>query len=96
MLASVTTLPRDRRARAARPARRARLAAVDRADARGNPRGDRVDRRGRNAGLLAARILGASDAALRARIVAFQHQLAETVRAKDAARQELHGKVTGE
>jgi 5-(carboxyamino)imidazole ribonucleotide mutase len=47
----------------------------------------------RNAGLLAARILGSSDAALRARIAAFQDQLAETVLAKDDA---LHGKVTGE
>ncbi len=50
----------------------------------------------RNAGLLAVRILGSSDAALRARIAAFQDQLAETVRAKDAALQELHGKVTGQ
>ncbi|MGO9153522.1 5-(carboxyamino)imidazole ribonucleotide mutase [Mycobacterium sp.] len=50
----------------------------------------------RNAGLLAVRILGCSDAQLRARIVAFQDRLAETVRAKDAALQELHGKVTGE
>jgi 5-(carboxyamino)imidazole ribonucleotide mutase len=51
---------------------------------------------GRNAGLLAVRILGASDPALRARIAAFQDQLAETVRTKDAALQELHGKVTRE
>jgi 5-(carboxyamino)imidazole ribonucleotide mutase len=50
----------------------------------------------RNAGLLAVRILGSSDAALRARIVAFQDQLAETVQAKDAALQQLHGKVTGQ
>jgi len=50
----------------------------------------------RNAGLLAVRILGASDAQLRARIVAFQDQLADTVRAKDAALQELHGKLTGD
>jgi 5-(carboxyamino)imidazole ribonucleotide mutase len=42
------------------------------------------------------RILGSSDAQLRARIVAFQDQLAETVRAKDAELQDLHGKVTGE
>jgi 5-(carboxyamino)imidazole ribonucleotide mutase len=49
-----------------------------------------------NAGLLAVRILGASDTQLRARIVAFQDQLAETVRAKDAALQELHGKLTGD
>ena len=47
----------------------------------------------RNAGLLAVRILAVSDAALRARIVAFQEQLAESVLAKDAA---LRGKVTGE
>jgi 5-(carboxyamino)imidazole ribonucleotide mutase len=50
----------------------------------------------RNAGLLAVRILGSSDAQLRARLVAFSDRLAETVRAKDAALQELHGKVTGQ
>ena len=50
----------------------------------------------RNAGLLAVRILASSDAALRARIVAFQNELAESVRAKDAALQQLQGKVTGE
>ncbi|MCV7233081.1 5-(carboxyamino)imidazole ribonucleotide mutase [Mycobacterium branderi] len=47
----------------------------------------------RNAGLLAVRILGASDSALRSRVVAFQDQLAESVLAKDDA---LRGKVTGE
>jgi 5-(carboxyamino)imidazole ribonucleotide mutase len=41
------------------------------------------------------RILASSDAALRARIVAFQEQLADSVRTKDAALQQLHGKVTG-
>ena len=50
----------------------------------------------RNAGLLAVRILGASDAQLRARIVAFADRLAESVRDKDAALQERRGKVTGE
>jgi 5-(carboxyamino)imidazole ribonucleotide mutase len=50
----------------------------------------------RNAGLLAVRILGSSDPALRARIVAFQEQLADSVRAKDEALQELQGKVTGQ
>ena len=51
----------------------------------------------RNAGLLAVRILGSSDSRLRARIVAFQDQLADTVRAKDVALQrEYQGKVTGE
>jgi 5-(carboxyamino)imidazole ribonucleotide mutase len=50
----------------------------------------------RNAGLLAVRMLGSSDPALRGRMVAFQDQLAETVRAKDAALQQLHGKVTRE
>ncbi|HTY33394.1 5-(carboxyamino)imidazole ribonucleotide mutase [Mycobacterium sp.] len=50
----------------------------------------------RNAGLLAVRILGSSDAALRARIVAYQEQLAEAVRAKDAALQQRQGKVTGQ
>jgi len=48
----------------------------------------------RNAGLLAVRILGSSDAALRARIVEFQARLADSVRAKDAALQERQGKVT--
>jgi len=47
----------------------------------------------RNAGLLAVRILGSSDAALRARMAIFQDQLAESVLAKDAM---LQGKVTGE
>lgn len=47
----------------------------------------------RNAGLLAVRVLGASDAALRARMTAFQDRLAETALAKDAA---LQSKVTGE
>jgi 5-(carboxyamino)imidazole ribonucleotide mutase len=50
----------------------------------------------RNAGLLAVRILGSSDPALRARVEAFQEQLAETVRGKDAALQERQGKVTGQ
>jgi 5-(carboxyamino)imidazole ribonucleotide mutase len=50
----------------------------------------------RNAGLLAVRILGSSDPALRARIAEFQAQLAEGVQAKDAALQERQGKVTGE
>ena len=39
----------------------------------------------RNAGLLAVRILGASDADLRKRIEAFQEQLGTTVLEKDAA-----------
>src|SRR5271167_5013093 len=48
----------------------------------------------RNAGPLAVRILGSSDPQLRARIGAFQDQLAETVRAKDVALQRKHqGKV---
>lgn len=51
---------------------------------------------GRNAGLLAVRILGAFDPALRARVVAFQQQLADSVRAKNEALQQLQGKVTGE
>jgi 5-(carboxyamino)imidazole ribonucleotide mutase len=50
----------------------------------------------RNAGLLAVRILGASDSALRDRIVAFQKELAESVLAKDSALQQRQGKVTGE
>jgi 5-(carboxyamino)imidazole ribonucleotide mutase len=49
----------------------------------------------RNAGLLAVRILGSSDAALQARIVAFQEQLADSVRTKDAALQQRQGKITG-
>src|ERR1700733_1464250 len=51
---------------------------------------------GRNAGLLAVRILGATDQGLQGRIVDFQQQLAESVRAKDEALQQLQGKVTGE
>jgi 5-(carboxyamino)imidazole ribonucleotide mutase len=42
----------------------------------------------RNAGLLAVRILAASDDSLRARMVAFQHGLADVARAKDAALQQ--------
>jgi len=38
----------------------------------------------RNAGLLAARILGVGDEAMRTRVVAFQAALAESVRARDA------------
>jgi 5-(carboxyamino)imidazole ribonucleotide mutase len=38
----------------------------------------------RNAGLLAARILGTADPALRAAVVRAQEELAETARAKDA------------
>jgi 5-(carboxyamino)imidazole ribonucleotide mutase len=48
----------------------------------------------RNAGLLAVRILGASDPALRSRIAAFQKELAESVLAKDSALRQRHGKVT--
>ncbi len=51
---------------------------------------------GRNAGLLAVRILASSDPQLRARVVVFQDELAESVRARDAAVQQLHGKVTHE
>jgi 5-(carboxyamino)imidazole ribonucleotide mutase len=51
---------------------------------------------GRNAGLLAVRILASADPQLRDQIVAFQAQLAESVRAKHTALQELHDKVTGE
>ena len=39
----------------------------------------------RNAGLLAVRILAASDPALQQRVVTFQAELADTARAKDAA-----------
>jgi 5-(carboxyamino)imidazole ribonucleotide mutase len=42
----------------------------------------------RNAGLLAARILGAGDEAVRARVVRFQESLAASVRARDAKVQE--------
>jgi 5-(carboxyamino)imidazole ribonucleotide mutase len=45
----------------------------------------------RNAGLLAARILAVGDADLRARLESFQHDLAETVRAKDAMIRKEHG-----
>ncbi|WP_174814674.1 5-(carboxyamino)imidazole ribonucleotide mutase [Mycolicibacterium agri] len=54
----------------------------------------------RNAGLLAARILGASDAELRKRLEAFAERLAASVLEKDAALQDRllgpEGKVTGE
>ena len=43
---------------------------------------------GRNAGLLAVRILAAANPDLRLRMVQFQRRLAETVRQKDAALQE--------
>jgi 5-(carboxyamino)imidazole ribonucleotide mutase len=46
----------------------------------------------RNAGLLAVRILAASDTALRERMVRFQADLADSVLAKDAA---LRATVTG-
>jgi 5-(carboxyamino)imidazole ribonucleotide mutase len=45
----------------------------------------------RNAGLLAVRILAASDEPLRARVVEFQAALAETARAKGAALRERLG-----
>ena len=46
----------------------------------------------RNAGLLAVRVLAASDPALRAAMVAFQAALADTARAKDASlRERLRG-----
>ena len=45
----------------------------------------------RNAGLLAVRILAASDPALLARMTEFQSALADTARAKDAALQERLG-----
>ena len=51
---------------------------------------------GRNAGLLAVRILGAIDPALWGRIEAYPEQLAESVQAKDAALKRRQGKVTGE
>ncbi|MDT5002045.1 MAG: 5-(carboxyamino)imidazole ribonucleotide mutase [Mycobacterium sp.] len=57
----------------------------------------------RNAGLLAVRILGSSDPALRARMERFQAELEEVVLQKDAAlrdrlmgRDPAQGKVTGE
>jgi 5-(carboxyamino)imidazole ribonucleotide mutase len=45
----------------------------------------------RNAGLLAVRILGSSDEALRSRMESFQASLADTARAKDAALQDRLG-----
>jgi 5-(carboxyamino)imidazole ribonucleotide mutase len=54
----------------------------------------------RNAGLLAVRILGASDHELRKRVEAFQQQLGASVLEKDAALRDRvlgsDGKVTGE
>ena len=50
----------------------------------------------RNAGLLAVRILGVGDEALRARMAVFQAELGATARAKDAALQEqLHTHSAG-
>jgi 5-(carboxyamino)imidazole ribonucleotide mutase len=46
----------------------------------------------RNAGLLAVRILGSADAALRARIIAFQASLASEVEEKNRALQERLGR----
>jgi 5-(carboxyamino)imidazole ribonucleotide mutase len=54
----------------------------------------------RNAGLLAVRILGATDAQLRKRVEAFQEQLGASVLERDAALRDrvlgADGKVTGE
>jgi len=47
---------------------------------------------GRNAGLLAVRILGAADPALQQRVVRFQADLADSVLARDAALQQTLGK----
>jgi 5-(carboxyamino)imidazole ribonucleotide mutase len=49
----------------------------------------------RNAGLLAVRILAASDPALAERVAAFQVALAETAHAKDAALTERLGETRG-
>ena len=46
----------------------------------------------RNAGLLAVRVLAASDPALRERMVALQESLADTARGKDAALQDRLGR----
>jgi 5-(carboxyamino)imidazole ribonucleotide mutase len=50
----------------------------------------------RNAGLLAIRILGTSDAGLRAQMEAFQAQMAEMVTGKDRAIQERFGQEIGQ
>jgi 5-(carboxyamino)imidazole ribonucleotide mutase len=47
----------------------------------------------RNAGLLAVRVLGSTDPALRAAMEKFQARLADTVRAKDAAVRERFGET---
>ena len=49
----------------------------------------------RNAGLLAVRILAASDPALAERMAAFQQELAATARAKDASLQDRLGDSSG-
>jgi 5-(carboxyamino)imidazole ribonucleotide mutase len=49
----------------------------------------------RNAGLLAVRILAAGDPDLTARMVAFQHELAETARAKGAKLRDHDGSGAG-
>ena len=50
---------------------------------------------GRNAGLLAVRILAAGDDELRARVARFQADLADSVLARDAALQETLGSPQG-
>jgi 5-(carboxyamino)imidazole ribonucleotide mutase len=50
---------------------------------------------GRNAGLLAVRILAAGDAELRARVARFQADLADSVLARDAALQQTLGAIRG-
>ena len=64
------------------------LAAVDRPDAGGFPVATVAVGGARNAGLLAVRILGAADPALRARLSSFAERLADQARAKGATLRE--------
>lgn len=78
-------------ARSAREARRARFPPLDRADAGGHP-GVHLVGGAKNAGILAARILGASDPAVRARLDAYARELTSLVE-RNAA---LKARVAGE
>ena len=77
---------RDRRTGAVEEPRRPGLPAVDRADARRRPGGDGRGRNARNAGLLAVRILAASDPGLQQKMLDFQAELQEVRRGQGQGR----------
>ncbi len=86
MVASATPLPVIGVPVPLKLPRRHGLAAVDRADAGPGCRSRRCEWGARNAGLLAVRILGASDPALQQRMADYQAGLEQMVLEKDAAR----------